>query len=358
MGVHNKLFQVKELEDKQEVHFLLQPRTTNMDLLSLLALIVICVPVIVVIFSFLYDADMTTIFCEKFGKDVSVELKGKVVWITGASTGIGAALAVEAVKKGAKVVISARREALLEGIKDKCIKQGADALDILVVPLDLCDYNSHQTCFEKILKEFGKLDILINNAGRSQRARWEHTDIQVDLDLFNLNVFSVVNLTRTVLPHMLENKSGTVAVMSSSAGKAGVPFSGTYTGSKHAVHGYFESLRSEKVGTGLDVCMLCPGPTFSDLLEVASTEKPGEKFGESMNTTDKRMTAERCAELSFIAIANKLPESWICFKPVLFLMYGNQYLPALSKIIMKILGPKFLANVRDSRNAMESDKYK
>jgi len=329
-----------------------------MDLISIFALIIILVPIIVVIFSFLYDADITTIFCEKFGKDVTAELTGKVVWITGASTGIGAALAVEAVKRGAKIAISARRETLLEGVKEKCIKVGAEASDILVLPLDMCDYSSHKPGFEKILQVFGKLDILINNAGRSQRARWEHTDIQVDLDLFSLNVFSVVNLTRTVLPHMLEKKSGTVAVMSSSAGKAGVPFSGTYTGSKHAVHGYFESLRSEKVGTGLEVCMLCPGPTFSNLLEVASTEKQGEKFGESMNSSDKRMTAERCAELSFIAIANRLPESWICFKPVLFLMYGNQYLPSMSKIIMRILGPKFLAKVRDSRNAMESDKYK
>lgn len=329
-----------------------------MDLLGLFAICIICVLICVIIFSFLYDADMTTIFCEKFGGDVGKEMAGKVVWITGASTGIGAALAIEAVKKGAKIAISARREPLLESIKTKCLELGAKSSDILVLPLDMCDFASHQQSFQKILAEFGKLDILINNAGRSQRARWEHTDIQVDQDLFNLNVFSVVNLTRTVLPHMLENKSGTVAVMSSSAGKAGVPFSGTYTGSKHAVHGYFESLRSEKVGTGLEVCMLCPGPTFSNLLAVASTEKPGEKFGETMNATDKRMTAERCAELSFIAIANKLPESWICFKPVLLLMYGSQYLPTLSKTVMKILGPKFLAKVRDSRNAMESDKYK
>lgn len=86
---------------------------------------------------------------------------------------------------------------------------------------------------------------------------------------------------------MLENKSGSIAVTSSTAGKAGVPFSGTYTGSKHAIHGYFESLRTEKMGSGVEVCLLCPGPTFSDLLEVAATEKPGEKFGESMRSTDK-----------------------------------------------------------------------
>ena len=128
---------------------------------------------------------------------------------------------------------------------------------------------------------------------------------------------------------MLSNKSGSIAVTSSTAGKAGVPFSGTYTGSKHAIHGYFESLRTEKVsqalnvqnstetfqvGSGVEICLLCPGPTFSDLLEVAATENPGEKFGESMRSSDKRMTSERCAELSLIAIVNKLPESWICFR--------------------------------------------
>ena len=183
---------------------------------------------------------------------------------------------------------------------------------------------------------------MLHNAGRSQRARWEHTDIQVDLDLFNLNVFSIVHLSRCIMPHFLERNSGTFALMSSTAGKAGVPFSGSYTGSKHALHvglfsdpiwsspsfsftfcctqrlfsifrkcknecsmhttfichknkaktswaitdwmtlmhcifqGYFESLRTEKMATGISVTMLCPGPTFSNLLAVAATENQGE----------------------------------------------------------------------------------
>jgi len=329
-----------------------------MELLSLIAITAIGSVIGVLIFSLLFDADLTTIVYEKFGCDVSKELNAKVIWITGASTGIGAALAVEAVKKGAKVVISARRQSLLDEVKSKCIAAGCDSSSVLVLPMDLCDFSTHKPCFQKVLSHFGQVDVLINNAGRSQRARWEHTEIELDQDLFNLNVFSVVNLTRTVLPHMLERKKGTVAVMSSTAGKAGVPFSGTYTGSKHAVHGYFESLRSEKIGTGIEVCMLCPGPTFSNLLEVASTEKLGEKFGESMNASDKRMTAERCAELSLVAIANKIPESWICFKPVLTLLYVSQYMPSLAKAGLRLLGPKFLAKVRDSRNAMESEKYK
>merc|ERR1719239_835955 len=172
---------------------------------------------------------------------------------------------------------------------------------------------------------------MIHNAGRSQRARFEHTAMEVDRSLFELNVFSVVNLTRVILPYMIDAGKGHIALMSSSAGKA---------------------------GTGLEISMLCPGPTFSNLLQVAATEKPGESFGEDMNKEDRRMTAERCAELSLVAIANQIPESWICFRPVLPLMYANQYIPSIGKSVLKFLGPKFLAKVRDSRNAMESDKYK
>jgi len=314
--------------------------------------------IVVLILSLKFDADISTIFWEKYGVDLKKFYSGKVVWITGASTGIGAALAVEAAKNGSKVVISARKEDLLNEVRKKCIENGASADNILVLPLDMCDFSQHTPAYQKVLDKFGKLDVMVHNAGRSQRARWEHTEIEVDRDIFELNLFSVINLTRVVLPMMLSVGSGHIAIMSSSAGKAGAPFSGSYTGSKHALHGYFESLRNEKVGSGVDITMLCPGPTFSNLLQVAATEKANESFGENMGQGDKRMTAERCAELSLVAIANKLPESWICFAPVLPLMYANQYMPGISKIIMRILGPSFLAKVRDSRNAMESDKYK
>ena len=142
---------------------------------------------------------------------------------------------------------------------------------------------------------------MIHNAGQSQRARWEHIDLAVDKSMFDLNVFSLVSLSRCIIPIFMEQGGGAFAVMSSVAGKVGVPFSGTYTGSKHATHvsivhraaiiignskadindtcelqGYFESLRTEKLGTGIQVTMLCPGPTFSNLLQVAATENPGK----------------------------------------------------------------------------------
>ena len=93
-------------------------------------------------------------------------------------------------------MISARRENLLEKTKEKCIEAGAKSENILVLPMDMCDFSSHQKCFQAVLDNFGRLDILINNAGRSQRGRWEHISIDVDIELFNLNVFSVINLTR------------------------------------------------------------------------------------------------------------------------------------------------------------------
>merc|ERR1712156_463976 len=272
----------------------------------------------------------------------------------GASTGIGAALAIEAAKHGAKLVISARSEDKLRAVKQRCLDvgryHGLVDKDVLVLPLDMTKFDSHQKCVDKVLHHFEKISIVIHNAGRSQRARWEHTDIEVDLDLFNLNVFSIVNLSRCIMPHFLERNSGTFALMSSAAGKAGVPFSGSYTGSKHALHGYLESLRTEKMATGISVTMLCPGPTFSNLLAGAATEKAGEAFNESMQSTDKRMTSERCAFLSLVAIAHQLEEAWICFFPVLPLMYISQYLPTIGKRIMGLIGPKFLAKVRDSRD--------
>jgi len=308
---------------------------------------------------FLLDGDWSLIFYAKFGKKIH-DLKGQVIWITGASTGIGASCAIEAAKLGAKLVLSARNETLLKEIKQKCLDagsyQGLTGDDILLLPMDLTKFDTHQNCVNKVLEHFGKINVMLHNAGKSQRARWEYTDLEVDKDVFNLNVFSVVNLSRCIMPHFMERNSGTFALMSSTAGKAGVPYSGSYTGSKHALHGYFESLRTEKMATGITVTMLCPGPTFSNLLAGAATEKSGEAFNESMRASDKRMTSQRCAFLSLVAIAHQLEEAWICFFPVLPLMYISQYLPTIGKRLMALIGPKFLMKVRDSReDTIKSD---
>ncbi|XP_075228172.1 dehydrogenase/reductase SDR family member 7-like [Lycorma delicatula] len=165
------------------------------------------------------------------------------------------------------------------------------------------------------------LDIFVNNAGRSQRAVWEDIDIEVDKQMFNLNVFSVLSLSCLAIKYFNEQESGHIVVTSSIVGVVPAPFSASYTGSKYAIHGYFNSLRNEKMGSNLEVTLLCPGPVFSNFLNEAFTAAPGEKFGQKVSPTDRRMTAERCAYLSAVAIANKLDEVWIALFPLLPLCY-------------------------------------
>ncbi|XP_077290720.1 dehydrogenase/reductase SDR family member 7 [Arctopsyche grandis] len=304
------------------------------------------------------DSDIATTFAEKFGTSID-SLRGKVIWITGASSGIGEGLALTCAKVGAKLVLSARREEELKRVKKECIAISNGKLidaDILVLPMDISDIKSHQKLFDNVLDAFGKLDILVNNAGKSQRALWEDIEVEVDRSLFELNVFGLVNLTRIAVKYFLSRGEGHVAVTSSTAGIMGVPFSGSYTASKHAIHGYFNSLRTEKFTKNLKITVFCPGPTFTNFLQESFTSKIDEKYGQSVQSNDKRMTAERCGYLFAVALANKIEESWAAVFPIILLSYLNIYFPNLMKRIFIILGPKYLLKLRDSRVAMKVEQ--
>lgn len=167
-------------------------------------------------------------------------LKGKVVWITGASSGIGRELAKVLAKNGVKLVLSARNARELEAAKNECLSLAQGSLrteDILVLPLDMLKFAFHQDSFNRVISHFRALDILVNNAGRSQRAEWNKIDINVDRELFELDVFSVVHLSRLAVTYFEQNSiAGQLAVTSSTAGLIGAPHSGSYTGAKHALH--------------------------------------------------------------------------------------------------------------------------
>jgi short-subunit dehydrogenase len=182
-----------------------------------------------------------------FSKNIFLEnLQGKVVWITGASSGIGRDLAKALARDGVKLVLSARNTTELEAAKKECISLSKGKLshnDILVLPLDLLDYSKHQSAFNRVISHFGDLYCLVNNAGRSQRAEWNKIDINVDRELFELDVFSAINLSRIAVTYFEQNKiNGHVAVTSSTAGFIGAPNSGSYTGAKHAIHVIFLSI--------------------------------------------------------------------------------------------------------------------
>jgi len=282
-------------------------------------------------FFFKMDCDLTLLLAEKFGKPLSA-FRGKVVWVTGASSGIGEAMAYILAKHGAKLIISGRNKQRLEEVKDLCIEKGSLADDILVLPFDVKDSSSHERCLQTITNHFGKLDILINNAGNSQRAAFEEVELDVDKEIFEINVFGPVSLTRVVLKYFYENNiKGQFAVTSSTAGIMGVPYSCSYTGSKHAINGYYECLRIESYNRGVRVTVLCPGPVFSRITENAMMGKPGVKVGESGRHPpgSRRMATSRCAQLCLISIINQLDQSWITIQPVLFMHYWSQYAPSL-----------------------------
>nr|CAD7411519.1 unnamed protein product [Timema poppensis] len=200
-----------------------------------------------------------------------------------------------------------------------------------------------------------QLDVLVNNAGRSQRCVWEEVELEVDRQMFDLNVFGVIHLTRIAVRYFLEKGAGHVAATSSIAGVQGVPFSGTYTATKHALHGYMNSLRNEKYDRNLDVTLFCPGPVFTNFLAESFTGKANEKFGKSVNPDDRRMTAERCGHLCAVALANKSSEVWMAPLPIIPLAYIFVYFPNVGKVLSHLLGAKYFLKLRDSRESVQAN---
>jgi dehydrogenase/reductase SDR family member 7 len=195
---------------------------------------------------------------------------GKTVWIIGASSGIGEALAHAVAKRGARLVLSARRVDRLRAVADECSRLGSPKADVL--ELDVLNFASHAAAAQTACSLLGeRIDFLVNNAGRSQRALVESSDLSVDQDLFQLNVMGVISVSKAVLPFMLRQGSGCIANTSSIAGKTGSPCSATYAGTKAAVNAYMASLRMEVGWRGIKVVNVCPGPVTSEITMHAFT---------------------------------------------------------------------------------------
>ncbi len=180
--------------------------------------------------------------------------KEKRVWITGASSGIGRALAIAFSKSGAICILSARS---LDGLNETNKLTVNPDLN-MIVPLDVTDEHQVKEATKKLV-EIGPIDILINNAGVSQRSTTESTDMSVFRSLMEVNYFGVVSLTKQLLPSMLSHSSGCIVTISSIAGKVGPPYRSGYAASKHALHGFFDSLRSEVSHRGVHILVVCPG---------------------------------------------------------------------------------------------------
>jgi short-subunit dehydrogenase len=179
----------------------------------------------------------------------------KVVWITGASSGIGKALAVELSKRNCKLILSSRRTTELNEVKNNCVKPD----QVKVLKLDLKDYLNMKPIADAAIGLFGKIDILINNAGISQRSPIIETSIEVDKKLMEIDYLGTVALSKAVLPHFIQNKTGQYVVVTSLMGKFSSPLRSAYCGAKHALHGFFDALRLEHAKDNIKVTIICPG---------------------------------------------------------------------------------------------------
>ncbi|KPQ27588.1 MAG: putative short-chain dehydrogenase [Marinobacter excellens HL-55] len=231
----------------------------------------------------------------------------QTVWITGASSGIGEALALEYAKNGARLVLSARRESELERVAGCCQDAGLGADQVLVLPLDVTDWESLPGKVQTVLDTFGAIDLLVNNAGVSQRSLCKDTDMSVYQKLMDVDVMGQIALTKAVLPHMLERGSGHLAVTASVAGKVGAPMRTGYCAAKHAVMGFFDALRAEVEGEGVHVSTITPGFIRTDISRNALAGD-GSNYGKLDDDIAGGMDVNECAAVVFKGLQAKKRE--------------------------------------------------
>ncbi len=254
--------------------------------------------------------------------------QNKIVWVTGASSGIGEAVAKAFNANGATVIISSRRREELERVKATC----ADSDKVHVFPLDLADGDSIMEVSNDVLSKF-QIDILFNNGGISQRSLVAETSIDNDRKIFEVNYFGHVQITKAVLPQMLARKSGHIVIISSLTGKWGFYLRSAYAASKHALHGFFDSLRLEVEDSGLRVTLITPGFISTEISKHA-LDKSGNPSGEMDNNQAQGISAEDCAKQILKGISSGKEEFGVGGKE-LRALFLHRYFPKLFKKILK-----------------------
>ncbi|MCS6930469.1 MAG: SDR family oxidoreductase [Saprospiraceae bacterium] len=256
----------------------------------------------------------------------------KRVWLTGASSGIGEALAYELAERGAHLILSSRNEVALQSVAAEASRRGAT--EIWVKPLDLAEHDSLPIIVEEVLRQVGKVDIVIHCSGISQRSLAVETSLEVDKRLMNVNYFGTVALTKALLPSMLMHQLGHIVVVSSLTGKFGTPLRSGYAASKHALHGFFDSLRAELAHTPIQVTIACPGFVRTQISINALTGS-GTPQGTMDDATAKGISPKKAARKILHAVERGKEEIWFGGKEVIG-VYLKRFFPAyFSKLIAK-----------------------
>lgn len=258
-----------------------------------------------------------------------------VIWITGASSGIGEALAKQYVLAGHQLVLSARRAAELNRVKASCEAMGAQPADVLVLALDVLEHDAMPGHVQTVLNTFGRIDVLINNAGISQRSKCLDTDLSVYKRLLDVDVLGQIALSKAVLPIMVEQKAGHIAVTSSVAGKVGVPLRTGYCAAKHAVMGFFDALRAEVAEYGIKVSTITPGFIKTDVSKNAVVGD-GASFGVDDDDIKSGMDVDKCARVIVTAMNKGKKEIAVGEGLTMILLKLKRFFPSLAfKLVAK-----------------------
>ncbi len=257
--------------------------------------------------------------------------KNKTVWITGASSGIGEAFAKAFFKEDAKLILSSRREEELQRVKQEL---GADHSNCYILPLDLSNPESLASKASEALSIFGGIDVLVNNGGISQRSLFAETDMDTIRRLMEVNFFGTAELTRAVLPSMMERRSGQIIVTSSLAGKFGTKFRSGYAASKHALQGLFDCIRQEMYEYNIAVTIVCPGPIKTNITKNSLTAD-GSSFGKMGALHQNAMNADEMISRIWSKVKAGKEEIYISSPKERFALLLKRLSPALLNKILK-----------------------
>lgn len=253
---------------------------------------------------------------------------GKVVWITGASSGIGEGMSKGFAQCGAKVVLSGRNVDELNRVRSECEAAGASEDDLMVLPLDVVDYAAMPEALAAVVSRFSCIDILINNAGQGARAFCKDTSMEVYHKLMNVNLMGAIALTKAVLPVMIEQGYGLIVGTSSVAGRVGMPWRSGYSAAKHAVIGFFDALRAEVAYHGIKVSLIVPGLVRTNTVANAMTGD-GETIGADQGVMEEGLSIDEAASIILTQLAAGAEEFNVGDGPEIKLMEAKKNDPTM-----------------------------
>lgn len=253
------------------------------------------------------------------------KFSNQVVWITGASSGIGEATAYRFAREGARLIVTALEADLLEQVVARCKSLGAP--DAVALPFDLSQLDGLPALAEQAWQAFGRIDIFYNNAGISQRGTTVETDMKVIHKVMDIDFYAPVILTKAVLPRMIAQGGGQLAVTTSIAGCFGFPMRCAYSSAKHALYGFFETVQAENYKDNIRVTIVCPGRVRTNI-SLHALEKDGRQHGKMDAGQAGGITPERAARKIVNAIYRRRREVLVGSKE-LVMAYIKRFFPGL-----------------------------